>query len=505
MSSIDIVNDGETWTITAPADITVVDPAANNGVMKIIINYTDASLLNGQAHGIDAITFQPRIDGIANVNGFKTPVEFDITNAMSVPISGFDLMTFNDTPVGVPDTKDAHPTNFAHFHTIAPNAFAPETFTTLLPDFTPAGSTPASDIVVSGTLAPGATVTGMIGTLHSEEIAGDKNGFGIEFFPTASTPTSLPVISGLPVSEATIQSQPFNPFATISVSDTNTLPIETATIRVTDAAGALSNATGTLSGSGLTQTGVGTYALAATLPLELSQELARLSFTQAADHAHISLAVDNGIGKAASASTDLIFASPVAPPHFTVVDTTTNVTTTSAGEAYSGPVAGLQWQYINITTDSLNITSSVPNAFLRSGSGMDGLDVSQANGNNILDGSTGSNFLTGGTGNDSFYMDDRNPDSPIFSTIVNFHAGDNATVWGVNATDFKMLLLDNQGAAGFTGLDFVFTQPGHFATSFVLAGYTSADTTNGRLSWSYGTTPDLPGLPGSQYLTVHAN
>jgi Ca2+-binding RTX toxin-like protein len=136
---------------------------------------------------------------------------------------------------------------------------------------------------------------------------------------------------------------------------------------------------------------------------------------------------------------------------------------------------------------------------------MDGIDVSRANGNNILDGSTGSNFLTGGIGNDTFYLDNRAPDSPIFSTIVNFHAGDNVTVWGVNAADFKMLMLDNQGAAGFRGLDLIFTAPGHLDTSFVLAGYTSADLTNGRLSLNYGTTPNLPGLPGSQYLTVHGN
>jgi hypothetical protein len=78
-------------------------------------------------------------------------------------------------------------------------------------------------------------------------------------------------------------------------------------------------------------------------------------------------------------------------------------------------------------------------------------------------------------------------------------------VWGVNATDFKILRLDNQGAAGFKGIDLIFTAPGHIDTSFVLAGYTSADLTNGRLSQSFGTTPDLPGLPGSQYLTIHAN
>jgi hypothetical protein len=207
---------------------------------------------------------------------------------------------------------------------------------------------------------------------------------------------------------------------------------------------------------------------------------------------------------------DILGWTPSAPAaalaaNFNVLDTITNATTLAAGDPYAGPVAGLEHQYINITPDSLNITSSIPNAFIHSGSGTDGIDVSKANGNNILDGSTGSNFLTGGIGDDSFYMDDRAPDSPIFSTIVNFHSGDNATVWGVNANDFTLTTLDNQGAITARGLDYIFTAPGHIDTSFVLAGYTSADLTNGRLTASYGTTADLPGLPGSAYLTIHAN
>lgn len=102
-------------------------------------------------------------------------------------------------------------------------------------------------------------------------------------------------------------------------------------------------------------------------------------------------------------------------------------------------------------------------------------------------------------------MDDRNPTSPIFSTVVNRHSGDNVTVWGVNQADFRVIVLDNQGAVGAKGVDLIFTAPGHIDTSFVLAGYTSADLHNGRLSMSYGRTEDLPGLPGSPYMTMHAN
>jgi hypothetical protein len=197
-------------------------------------------------------------------------------------------------------------------------------------------------------------------------------------------------------------------------------------------------------------------------------------------------------------------APSLAPAYFIVTDTTTNTTTDAQAATYSGPVSGIDYQYINITPDNLDITATVPNVFIHSGAGIDALNVSLANGNNILDGSTNSNFLVGGSGDDTFFLDDRNATAPIFSTIVNFHSGDTATVWGVNASDFTLTTLNNQGAAGYTGLDMLFTAPGKVAASFVLAGYTSADLSNGRLSVSYGTTPNEPNLPGSDYFTVHA-
>jgi Ca2+-binding RTX toxin-like protein len=162
-------------------------------------------------------------------------------------------------------------------------------------------------------------------------------------------------------------------------------------------------------------------------------------------------------------------------------------------------------EYVNITPDSLNISVTTPNWFIHSGGGTDAIDVSKAGGANVLDGSTGSNFMTGGSGNDTFFLDDRSPASDVFSTVVGFHSGDNATVFSVNPSDFIVNMLDNQGAAGFTGLDFAFTAPGHMDANFVLTGYSKADLTNGRLSATYGTTPDTPGVPGSQYLLIHAN
>ena len=177
------------------------------------------------------------------------------------------------------------------------------------------------------------------------------------------------------------------------------------------------------------------------------------------------------------------------------------------GTPYSGPVAGLTSEFIAVTTDNLNITAVTPNSFisLDGGTGEDAVNVSRVNGNNVLNGSTGSSFLQGGAGNDTFFVDDRHAAADIWSTVVGFHSGDNATVWGVTPSDFALSWVNGQGAAGFTGLTLHATGPGKPTASLTLAGLTSADLSNGHLSISFGRTSDLPSLPGSNYMLVHAN
>ncbi len=195
--------------------------------------------------------------------------------------------------------------------------------------------------------------------------------------------------------------------------------------------------------------------------------------------------------------------------NFTVADQTTGQTTMDNGQPYSGPVAGLQWQYINITPDNLNITANAPNVFIHSGSGSDALDVSKVNGNSVLDGSTGSNFLVGGSGNDTFFVDDRGATADIWTTVAHFHSGDAATIWGITPQDFQLSWVDNQGAAGFQGLTLHATALTKLTTgsvppppaSLTLAGYTTTDLNNGRLSVSFGADP----ASGSSYMYVHGN
>jgi Ca2+-binding RTX toxin-like protein len=183
---------------------------------------------------------------------------------------------------------------------------------------------------------------------------------------------------------------------------------------------------------------------------------------------------------------------------FVATDITTGKPASVLPHAYSGPVAGLQSECVSVTPDNLNISVSTPNWFIHSGSGTDAIAVS--NGTNVIDGGTGSNFLTGGSGTDTFFVDDRIATSDIWSTVVGFHSGDAATVWGVTPQGFSLQHFDNAGAAGFTGLTLSATAAGKPNANLTLSGFTSADLTNGRLSVSFGTDPGS----GSNYMLIQA-
>ena len=205
--------------------------------------------------------------------------------------------------------------------------------------------------------------------------------------------------------------------------------------------------------------------------------------------------------------------SPLPPspttPNFHMADMTMGgVASDETGDHYVGPVGGLDWQYIvpqDIITHNINVTGMTKNAFIHTGSGMDAIDVSSVGGNNVLDGSTGSNFLVGGNGNDTFFLDNRAPGSDLWSTLVGFHSGDAATVWGVTKADFNLSWVDGQGAVDHTGLTMHATAEGHPIASLTMAGYTTADLNDGKLSMSFGHTGDLPGLPGSDYMQIAAH
>ncbi|WP_428486956.1 hypothetical protein [Rhodopila sp.] len=198
------------------------------------------------------------------------------------------------------------------------------------------------------------------------------------------------------------------------------------------------------------------------------------------------------------AATALAGTLAIEPSSISAFSTSSNQAIPVVAQAYTGPVAGLQDQYVNITSSNLNITVTTPNWFLHSGNGDDALAVTS--GNNVLDGGGGSNFLTGGTGSDTFFVDGRGATADIWSTVVNFHAGDALTMFGVTPTSFTFDFEDGQGAGGYTGLTLHATAPGSPTFSATFAGLTKADLTNGRLSESSGTEAD-----GSTYTYFHGN
>jgi predicted Zn-dependent protease len=287
-----------------------------------------------------------------------------------------------------------------------------------------------------------------------------------------------------------------DPFKNLTVSDGAALN-ETVTVTVTGD-GTLSDPTAGTDQSFVNgvfrETGVN-------LPSEDEAQLIlnRLVYTAGpGDHASFNVEVDNSLDETAM-NNNITVGLPTPGRVLGVFDATTNQTVPAVGQPYVGPVAGLTSEYINITADSLNISASTPNWFIHSGSGTDAIAVSS--GVNVLDGGTGSNFLTGGSGTDTFFVDDRAATADIWSTVVGFHAGDAATIWGVTPQGFGLAFADGQGTAGFTGLTLHATASGKPTASLTLAGFARADMTSGRLSVLFGTDP----ASGSAYMYVHGN
>lgn len=322
-----------------------------------------------------------------------------------------------------------------------------------------------------------------------------------------------PLIAGTAGGQTVTSGNAISPFNGVTITDPNPNPQDSATLTVTGG--------GTLSGAGLAAAGNGIYTVAATTPAALTAILGKIIFAapalngQASATSTIKLDVTDN-GQTASDSTTTIqetATSPVTPPPpgsrtFKVEDQTTGQTAYLGGSPYDGPQpSSIVRQLILSNTDNLNITPTIANVFIHSGSGTDAIDVSKVNGNNTLDGSTGSNFLVGGTGQDHFFLDDRNATSPIYSTVVNFHSGDDISIFGVDAANTKITTLDNGGTAGYTGLTYDFTQAGKPNARVVIAGFTSGDLSSGRLTPTFGTNPDTPGQPGSgnTYLNIHGN
>ncbi len=179
------------------------------------------------------------------------------------------------------------------------------------------------------------------------------------------------------------------------------------------------------------------------------------------------------------------------------------------GQAYTGPVATLQNQFIDITADNVNITATKPNNFIHTGFGNDAIDLSlfggTGSGTNVVDGGGGSNYVVAsifGNSIDTVFIDQRAATADTWTTVANFHKGDAVTIYGVTPSSFALDWEDGQGAAGSTGLTLHAIAPGKPIASLTLANgyynFTKADLNSGRLAVSFGNDP----ASGSSYLYI---
>ena len=205
---------------------------------------------------------------------------------------------------------------------------------------------------------------------------------------------------------------------------------------------------------------------------------------------------DLGGGRSITQVTTTVASSAQA---FNITDVALGQSTTDQGTAYDGPVSYLQHQFIWSSPDAVAISTSASNSFLHGGSGNDALAVSS--GQNVLDGGGGSNFLVGGNGADggadTFFVDGRGG-VVTWSTIVNFHHGDMATIFGFTAGTSTLPLTASDGAAGYQGAT-IHSELGGAGTgvngSVTFAGLSLADVQD-KLTMQTGTTG------GANYLLI---
>jgi len=159
-------------------------------------------------------------------------------------------------------------------------------------------------------------------------------------------------------------------------------------------------------------------------------------------------------------------------------------------DAYSGPVPGLQYQVLGTASNDVALGTS-KNDFFNLLGGDDA--VNGGAGNDVIDGGIGSNFLSGGAGIDTFFLDGRGGTS-TWSTITDWQAGEQLSVFGWKPGISRVLWLDNDGTAGFRGVTMHADLDGNglFDTSVTWSGKARADLpvpfefSNPELLWFIG-------------------
>ena len=122
-------------------------------------------------------------------------------------------------------------------------------------------------------------------------------------------------------------------------------------------------------------------------------------------------------------------------------------------ERYSGPATAaggetIHFQFLGDSTGEVLIGTG-NNDFINVSAGDDAVNAGA--GNDVIDGGLDSNFLTGGSGTDIFFSDGRGG-GITWSTITDWQAGEQLSVWGWKPGVSKILLWQQDGAEGYKGI-----------------------------------------------------
>jgi len=122
-------------------------------------------------------------------------------------------------------------------------------------------------------------------------------------------------------------------------------------------------------------------------------------------------------------------------------------------DVYTGPAKASEDQAIHfqLLGDTSNevLKGTLNNDFINVDAGDDAIDAGA--GNDVIDGGLGSNFLTGGAGSDIFFSDGRGG-GITWSTITDWNAGEQLSVWGWTPGTSRILLWQQDGAEGYKGI-----------------------------------------------------
>jgi Ca2+-binding RTX toxin-like protein len=143
------------------------------------------------------------------------------------------------------------------------------------------------------------------------------------------------------------------------------------------------------------------------------------------------------------------------------------------GTLYSGPVAGLERQLLGTSSGEI-VAGTAGNDFMNLLGGDDAANGGA--GDDVLDGGIGSNFLTGGAGRDVFFSDGRGG-TVTWSTITDWQAGEQLSLWGWQPGVSQVTWSDFAGAAGYEGVTMFgdLNADGVIDTSVTWSGLTQAD------------------------------